>query len=150
MLSAGRPTRALSLSRLAYDLENIVSPMLASLLLAVISYNALFFGTMVGFAASAALVLSIVLSCPKPSEPRGIYDRPTRGICSYLATPRLRGLLALNMAAAGAAIQARPAIASRPTAPFRGRLRAMAGSSLPRTQPTTLSGANSTRPVAIM
>ena len=78
--------------------------MLASLLLAVISYNALFFGTMVGFAASAALVLSIVLSSPKPSEPRGIYDRPIRGICIYLATPRLRGLLALNMAAAGAAM----------------------------------------------
>jgi hypothetical protein len=103
-LSAGRPTRALSLSRLAYDLENIVSPMLASLLLAVISYNALFFGTMVWFAASAALVLSIVLSSPKPSEPRGIYDRPTRGICIYLATPSLRGLLALTMAAAGAAM----------------------------------------------
>jgi len=69
-LSAGRPIRALSLSRLAYDLENIVSPMLAGLLLAVISYNSLFFGTMVGFAASAALVLSIVLPSPKPSEPR--------------------------------------------------------------------------------
>ncbi|MBE0455809.1 MAG: MFS transporter, partial [Roseovarius sp.] len=97
-----RYTRALSLSRLAYDLENIVSPMLAGLLLAVVSYNSLFLGTVVGFAASAALVVSVLLPSPKPSEPRGIYDRTTRGIRIYLATPRLRGLLALNMAAAAA------------------------------------------------
>jgi MFS family permease len=48
-----RYTRALSLSRLAYDLENIVSPTLAALLLAVMSYNSLFLGTVVGFVASA-------------------------------------------------------------------------------------------------
>lgn len=97
-----RYTRALSLSRLAYDLENIASPMLAGLLLAVVSYNSLFLGTVVGFAASAALVVSVLLPSPKPSQPRGIYDRTTRGIRIYLATPRLRGLLALNMAAAAA------------------------------------------------
>lgn len=97
-----RYTRALSLSRLAYDLENIVSPMLAGLLLAVVSYNSLFLGTVVGFVASAVLVVSVLLPSPKPSEPRGIYDRTTRGIRIYLATPRLRGLLALNLAAAAA------------------------------------------------
>ena len=97
-----RYTRALSLSRLAYDLENIASPMLAGLLLVVVSYNSLFLGTVVGFAASAALVVSVLLPSPKPTAPRGIYDRTTRGIRIYLATPRLRGLLALNMAAAAA------------------------------------------------
>lgn len=97
-----RYTRALSLSRLAYDLENIASPMLAGLLLAFMSYNSLFLGTVVGFAASAALVVSVLLPSPKPSQPRGIYDRTTQGIRIYLATPRLRGLLALNMAAAAA------------------------------------------------
>lgn len=97
-----RYTRALSLSRLAYDLENIARPMLAGLLLAVVSYNSLFLGTVVGFAASAALVVSVLLPSPKPSEPRGVYDRTTRGIRIYLATPRLRGLLALNLAAAAA------------------------------------------------
>ncbi|SFE89324.1 MFS transporter [Roseivivax sediminis] len=95
-----RYTRALSLSRLAYDLENIVSPTLAGLLLVVMSYNALFLGTVVGFVASAMLVISVLLPSPKASEPRGIYDRSTRGIRIYLATPRLRGLLALNLAAA--------------------------------------------------
>ncbi|MGM0662457.1 MAG: MFS transporter [Pseudomonadota bacterium] len=97
-----RYTRALSLSRLAYDLENIASPTLAALLLAIMSYESLFLGTVVGFAASAALVVSVLLPSPKPSQPRGIYDSTTRGIRIYLATPRLRGLLALNMAAAAA------------------------------------------------
>lgn len=95
-----RYTRALSLSRLAYDLENIVSPTLAGLLLAVMSYNTLFLGTVAGFVASAVLVVSVLLPSPQPSEPRGIYDRSTHGIRIYLATPRLRGLLALNLAAA--------------------------------------------------
>ncbi len=97
-----RYTRALSLSRLAYDLENIVSPTLAALLLAVMSYNALFLGTVAGFLASAFLVVSVLLPSPSPSEPHGVYDRTTRGIRIYLATPRLRGLLALNLGAAAA------------------------------------------------
>lgn len=95
-----RYTRALSLSRLAYDLENIVSPTLAAILLAMMSYNSLFLGTVAGFAASALLVFSVVLPNPKTSEPRGVYDRTTRGIRIYIVTPRLRGLLALNLAAA--------------------------------------------------
>lgn len=97
-----RYTRALSLSRLAYDLENIVSPTLAAVLLAVVSYNALFLGTMAGFLASALFVASVLLPSPKPEVPRGIYDRTTRGMRIYLATPRLRGLLALNFSAAAA------------------------------------------------
>jgi MFS family permease len=95
-------TRALSLSRLAYDLESLVSPMLAAALLTVINFHNLFAGTVVGFLASAALVVSVALPSPKPSAPRGIYDRTTRGMRIYLATPRLRGLLAVNMAVASA------------------------------------------------
>jgi len=95
-------TRALSLSRLAYDLENVASPLFAAALLTIVSFNSLFAGTAVGFVASAFLVLSISLPSPKPAEPRGIYDRTTLGIRAYLKTPRLRGLLAINMAAAAA------------------------------------------------
>jgi len=95
-------TRALSLSRLAYDLESVVSPMLAAALLTVISFHNLFAGTVVGFLISAALVVSVVLPSPKPAQPRSIYDRTTRGVRIYLATPRLRGLLAINMAVAAA------------------------------------------------
>lgn len=93
-------TKALSLSRLAYDLESLVSPMLAALLLTVVSYHSLFGGTVVGFLASAALVVSAVLPRPKIPPKRSIYERTTRGIRIYLATPRLRGLLALNLAIA--------------------------------------------------
>jgi H+ antiporter protein len=95
-------TRALSLSRLAYDLESVVSPILAAALLALVSFHSLFAGTVIGFLVSAALVVSVLLPSPRPSAPRGIYDRTTRGIRIYLATPRLRGLLAINMAVAAA------------------------------------------------
>jgi len=97
-----RYTRALSLSRLAYDLENVISPMLAAILLAFVSYQALFFGTVVGFFGSALLVVSVLLPSPQETARRGIYDRTTRGLRIYLATPRLRGLLSLNLAAAAA------------------------------------------------
>lgn len=95
-------TRALSLSRLAYDLESLASPMLAAALLTVVSFHALFAGTVLGFLVSAALVVSVALPAPRPAERRGIYDRTTRGLRVYLATPRLRGLLALNAAVAAA------------------------------------------------
>ncbi|RWP56284.1 MFS transporter [Mesorhizobium sp.] len=95
-------TKALSLSRLAYDLESLVSPILAAALLTLVNFHTLFAGTVIGFLASAALVVSVILPSPKASEPRGIYDRTTRGTRIYLATPRLRGLLAINMAVAAA------------------------------------------------
>ncbi len=93
-------TRALSLSRLAYDLESLLSPMLAAALLVFVSFDTLFWGTGAGFIASALLVVSVVLPSPKPVERRGIYDRTTRGIRIYLSTTRLRGLLALSWSAA--------------------------------------------------
>lgn len=99
-------TRALSLSRLAYDLESLLSPMLAAALLSVVSFPALFGGTVIGFVASAALVLSVRLPASQEGKARGIWDRTTRGIRLYLATPRLRGLLALSLtvSAAGAMV----------------------------------------------
>ncbi|KQP15521.1 MULTISPECIES: MFS transporter [unclassified Methylobacterium] len=96
-------TRALSLSRLAYDLENLLSPTLAALLLTAIDFHWLFGGTVVGFLCSAAFVVSVSLPSPKLPERRaGIYERTTRGLRIYLATPRLRGLLALNLAVSAA------------------------------------------------
>lgn len=95
-------TRALSLSRLAYDLESVASPMLAAALLSVVSFHSLFAGTVVGFLASAALVVSTVLPSPKPQEPQSVWRRTAAGMRIYLATPRLRGLLALNLAVAAA------------------------------------------------
>ncbi|MFO7704179.1 MAG: MFS transporter [Halopseudomonas sp.] len=95
-------TRALSLSRLAYDLENIISPMLAAILLVWISFHSLFVGTVIGFSISAALVMSVALPKAQPTAARSLYQRTTRGLRIFLATPRLRGLLALNVAVAAA------------------------------------------------
>ena len=95
-------TRALSLSRLAYDLESLLSPMLAAALLTVVSFPVLFGGTVLGFLASAVLVLSVPVPSPRPSKPRGIWERTTRGLRLSLATPRLRGRLALNVTVAAA------------------------------------------------
>lgn len=100
-------TRALSLSRLAYDLENLASPALAAVLLTVVGFHWLFGGTVIGFLVSAALVLSVRFSQPRRVEhKRGVYETTTRGLRIYFVTPRLRGLLALNLsvAAAGAMV----------------------------------------------
>lgn len=95
-------TKALSLSRLAYDMESLISPMLAAALLTVIGFHDLFAGTVVGFLASAALVVSVVLPVHPATKHRGVWERTTRGLRIYLATPRLRGLLAVNAAVAAA------------------------------------------------
>lgn len=95
-------TRALSLSRLAYDLESLLSLMLAAALLTVITFSNLFAGTVVGFLSSAALVVSVSLPVTEPGPRRGIWDRTTRGLRIYLATPRLRGLLAICLAVSAA------------------------------------------------
>lgn len=96
-------TRALSLSRLAYDMESLTSPMLAAALLTVMNFHWLFSGTAIGFACSALLVLTTVLPHATARKARGgIYDNTTRGARLYLKTPRLRGLLAVTLAAAAA------------------------------------------------
>lgn len=92
-------TAALSMSRLAYDLESLASPLLAALLLAVISFHWLFVGNAIGFVASGILVLSVTLPVVKAVQ-RSFVERLTRGAWIYFSTPRLRGLLALSFAAA--------------------------------------------------
>ena len=93
-------TKALALSRMAYDMESLVSPMLAAALLLLTSWHGLFFGTTLGFIASAALVLSVTLPRNLPATASGWTDRLTKGGRIYLFTPRLRGLLLLNVATA--------------------------------------------------
>jgi predicted MFS family arabinose efflux permease len=52
------------------------------------------------------MVVSVALPNHPAKERRGIYERTTRGLRLYLATPRLRGLLALclTVSAAGAMV----------------------------------------------
>lgn len=96
-------TRALSLSRLAYDLQQLVAPALAGVLLSFLPLAALFALNGAAFLLSAALVLSVALPGAKEvTRPAGVLANLGWGIRLYLATPRLRGLLALSMAVAAA------------------------------------------------
>lgn len=98
-------TKALSLSRLAYDLENLVSPALAAALLSLMSFHWLFAGTAFGFVGSAALVLSVTLPSPRAQAQTRFTERLTRGVRIFSVTPRLRGLMAINLTvAAGGAL----------------------------------------------
>lgn len=93
-------TRALSLSRLAYDLESLLSPLLAAALLTVTAYNNLFFGTVIGFLVSAALVALARFPVIQAPEPAPFLDRLTRGTRAYWARLELRGLLGVNLVVA--------------------------------------------------
>ncbi|MED7947473.1 MFS transporter [Streptomyces sp. BE303] len=107
-------TRALSLSRLAYDTESLVSPALAAGLLALVGYRWLFWGTVIGFLASAVLVVSVVLPVAaargavggaRGSRAPSVAARSLEGLRLFLSVPRLRALLALDLAvAAGGAM----------------------------------------------
>ncbi|MFF9344541.1 MFS transporter [Streptomyces sp. NPDC014773] len=92
-------TRALALSRLAYDLESLAGPVLAAALLALVPYGWLFTGTAAGFLLSALLVLPLRL--PADTGPGPAAGR-VLGVRLLLATPRLRALLALDLAVAAA------------------------------------------------
>ncbi len=96
----GDYTNALSLSRLTYDLENLLSPTLAAILLSVMSFHWLFAGTALGFCLSALFVMTASIHGITTKITRPFLERVFGGTKRYLATPRLRGLLSLNLAAA--------------------------------------------------
>jgi MFS family permease len=95
-------TSALSLSRLAYDLEALVSPALAAVALTVLSYRDLFLGTAAGFVASAVLVLAAAVPAGAAGrgEQRSVWYRTTLGARIFWGTARLRSLLALDLVVA--------------------------------------------------
>lgn len=95
-------TNALSLLRLAEDLEQLASPMLAALLLTVVSFPVLFAGTVAGFLASALLVVTARLPARAAAEPGHFWADVTKGIRIYTRTPRLRGLMVMEAAVAAA------------------------------------------------
>lgn len=113
-------TAALSLSRLAYDLEAVLSPVLAAALLLVVPAGALFGGTALGFAASAVLVAATAV----PRVGGGAGNGPVpfgqaarRGVALFVRTPELRALLALDLAvaAAGALVLVQTVVVVRTT-----------------------------------
>ena len=95
-------TNALSLMRLAEDMEQLLSPMLAAALLTIVSFPVLFAGTVAGFVASALLVVSVALPARAQAAAEPFLTTAGKGIRIYLATPRLRGLMGMEMAVAAA------------------------------------------------
>ena len=94
-------TKALSLSRLAYDLESLLSPVIAAALLVIMSYSSLFVGTVIGFLISALLVGTTRLPAPPPpARGSSLLHRTTLGARIFLQVPSLRGLFALNLVVA--------------------------------------------------
>lgn len=95
-------TRALSYSQFASTLETLLSPLLAAVLISVVDFHWLFAGTTVGFLASAALVVSGHIPPAATGAGYRIIDRLFIGVRIFAATPRLRGLMGLNLAVASA------------------------------------------------
>ena len=91
------------MSRLAYDLENLLSPLLAGLALMFMTYSGLFVANSVAFLISAVLILATLFPQSRKIERLGsIFDEVSFGLRSYLKTPRLRGLLTLYLAVSAA------------------------------------------------
>ncbi|GAA1749048.1 MFS transporter [Aeromicrobium alkaliterrae] len=93
-------TRALSLSRLAYDLEALASPVLAAALLLVVDYHGLFVGTGAGFVLSALLVLTAGLAVPGSPPTESFAVRAAAGVRLFARRRKLRVLLLLDVATA--------------------------------------------------
>lgn len=95
-------TKALSLSRLAYDLEAVLSPMLAGALLLVMSFHMLFSFTTFGFIASALLVYSTTLTSTGNAEELPFTTRLSIGVKVFFVQPQMRFLLGVNLVTASA------------------------------------------------
>jgi len=95
--------KALSYSRLAYDLENLLSPTFAAIALFYFSYTGLFVGNSIAFVISAAIIIFTFIPFPKPVQRTGsVWNEINYGIVAYFKTPRLRSLLILYFAVASA------------------------------------------------
>ncbi|UUV28677.1 MFS transporter [Amycolatopsis roodepoortensis] len=96
----GLYTRALSASQLASTMETLLSPVIAAAVLSVVSFHWLFSGTSAGFVLSALLVVSTRIPDAVRSRRGGVWDRTLAGARIFVATPRLRGVLGLNLVVA--------------------------------------------------
>ena len=92
-------SRALALSRLAASAESILSPALAGIALALVDGRALFPLAALCFAGSVVALLVVRLDRRiELPEKAPFLERALRGIRIELRTPRLRGLLVVNLA----------------------------------------------------
>ncbi|WP_193142670.1 MULTISPECIES: MFS transporter [unclassified Meridianimarinicoccus] len=90
--------RALALSRLAYTLESILSPVIAALALNLIAPGQLFFLASLSFAGSIVMLMLTRFPALVATAKTPFRQRLPRGLRIYLRTPRLRGLWLMQFA----------------------------------------------------
>ncbi len=89
--------RSLARSRAATEVESTVSPLLAGLLLLVLSTAGMFFLVTGAFLVSALLVKAARLPQTRVVLQDGVWEKVLRGPRLILRTPELRGLIALDL-----------------------------------------------------
>ncbi|MEM7695483.1 MAG: MFS transporter [Pseudomonadota bacterium] len=85
-------TRALAVSRIAYTVEAVASPLIAGLLLGLVAPQSLFVVPAILFLLSASLIVWLRLPALAAPPRAPFFDRLVRGARIYVRTPRLRGL----------------------------------------------------------
>lgn len=96
-------TKALSYSRIAFDLENVASPLLAALFLGFATFDLLFEVNAVAFLLSSALLFAGRLPTPELEKLREVqppFQKVTRGLRLYFRNRELRGVFTLYFAIA--------------------------------------------------
>jgi hypothetical protein len=93
-------TRSLARSRIASELETSVSPLLAAGLLLTATSTSVFIVAAVAFLVSAWLVARMRIPASRPRRTEQLLTGFLRGPRLFLATPDLRGLIALDVAVA--------------------------------------------------
>ena len=90
-------TRALSLSRIAYELENLGSPLVAAVFLTFAGFDSLFALNALTFLASAALIVRTAVPARRQRDEEGRdWKQTTIGLTLFRRRPALRGIAALN------------------------------------------------------
>lgn len=90
-------TRALSLSRIAYELENLGSPLIAAVLLTFTGFDSLFALNALTFLASAALIVRTAVPIrERRADGNREWALSTVGLRLFRDRPVLRGIAALN------------------------------------------------------
>ena len=92
-------TKALAWSRIAYTLEAVLSPVIAAVLLNLVTGEAMFYVAALAFVGSVlALALTQFPPSAETNQKGPFLKRAGRGLWIYWQTPRLRGLFLLNLA----------------------------------------------------
>lgn len=91
-------TKALAWSRIAYTMEAVLSPVIAAVVLRLVTGESLFYAAALAFSGSVLMLLLTRFPARKTVSRKGPFlKRVAHGFWIYVRTPRLRGLFLLNL-----------------------------------------------------